>query len=60
MGNQDHVKVAWALSTALEVLQQLGIPVASHKIEGPPTTLTFLGISINTRLFELRLPQDKL
>ena len=44
---------AFALSTALELLQRLGIPVALHKIEGPSTTL---GISIDTTRFELRLP----
>ncbi len=37
-----------------------GIPVASQKTEGPTTTLTFLGILINTHTFELQLPRDKL
>ena len=51
---------ALALSIALELLQRLGIPVALHKIEGPSTTLTFLGIFIDTTRFELRLPREKL
>ncbi len=46
--------------TALATLDFLGIPVASYKIEGPTTTLTFLGILINTHTFELQLPLDKL
>ena len=60
LGEPGSGQGAFALSTALELLQHLGIPVASHKIEGPSTTLTFLGISIDTTRFELRLPRDKL
>ena len=52
LGEPGSGQGAFALSTALELLQRLGIPVASHKIEGP----TFLGISIGTTRFELRLP----
>jgi len=48
------------LALALEILGWLGIPVASHKTEGPSTTLVFLGILIDTHAFELRLPGDKL
>ncbi len=36
-------------------LDSLGIPVASQKTEGPTTTLTFLGILINTHTFKLQL-----
>ena len=32
------------LSTALETLHFLGIPVAANKTEGPTTSLVFLGI----------------
>ena len=35
-------------------------PVASEKIEGPATTLTYLGIEMDTVNMQLRLPQDKL
>ena len=48
------------LSKALEVFAYLGVPVAPLKIEGPATTLTFLGIDIDTHTFELRLPQTKM
>ena len=37
----------------------MGIPVATHKAEGPATCVTFLGILIDTQRFELRLPLDK-
>ena len=49
-----------ALALALEILGWLGIFVASHKTEGPSTTLVFLGIMIDTQTFELGLPGDKL
>ena len=39
---------------------ELGVPLAPEKQEGPSTTLTFLGIEIDTVRQELRLPQDKL
>ena len=38
----------------------LGIPVTSEKLEGPTTTLTFLGIVLNTSAQQLYLPLDKL
>eukprot|EP00731_Ephydatia_muelleri_P022108 Em0014g699a len=36
------------------------IPVASEKLEGPTTALTFLGIVLDTSAQQLRLPPDKL
>eukprot|EP00731_Ephydatia_muelleri_P037702 Em0540g2a len=46
--------------TMLRVCERLGIPVALDKLEGPVTTITFLGITIDTTLQQLRLPPDKL
>ncbi len=51
---------ARALTTALQVLQHLGVPVAEHKMEGPSTSGCFLGILIDTRNLELRLPREKI
>lgn len=48
------------LEKALEVCKSLGVPVAPNKTEGPSTTLTFLGITIDTVTGELRLPEEKL
>ncbi len=50
---------ARALTTATETLQWLGVPVANNKTEGPATLVVFLGIVIDTRSFELRLPLEK-
>ena len=38
----------------------LGVPLAAHKRAGPTTTLTFLGIEIDTVAGQIRLPSDKL
>eukprot|EP00731_Ephydatia_muelleri_P034980 Em0089g11a len=46
--------------TMLRVCERLGIPVALDKLEGPATTIMFLGITIDTTLQQLRLPPDKL
>ncbi len=48
------------LAAVLSALEALGVPVAQDKIEGPSTTITFLGILIDTCRFELRLPGPKL
>lgn len=48
------------MKTALDTLQYLEILVAVNKTEGPTTSLTFLGIFIDSHNFELRLPLDKL
>ena len=48
------------LSTIQKVCASLGIPLALEKVEGPSTTLTFLGITLNTMRMEARLPDDKL
>ena len=49
-----------ALSIVLDTFDELGVPVATHKTEGPSTCLSFLGILIDTHRMELRLPHDKL
>ena len=49
-----------ALCSTLSTCEELGLPVAPEKTEGPDTTLTFLGIEIDTVAGQLRLPQEKL
>ena len=48
------------LPLILGTLDSLGVPVAVHKVEGPATVVTFLGIVVDTIRRELRLPQAKL
>ena len=51
---------AAALRTAIPLCHRLGLPVAPAKVEGPDTTLVFLGIEIDSTRQEIRLPQTKL
>ena len=48
------------LTTLQRECSCLGVPIASHKTEGPTTCLVFLGIEIDTVAGELRLPDEKL
>lgn len=59
LGPPDSLDCERSLSILLDSASMLGIPIASHKTAGPATTLTFLGIEIDTIASELRLPEDK-
>ncbi|XP_045626177.1 uncharacterized protein [Procambarus clarkii] len=73
LGVQDVVKVLddflFVSSTYNECLrslrvfttlcERLGVPLAPHKTEGPCPCLTFLGLEIDARCMETRLPDDK-
>ena len=48
------------LKTFTQVCNELGIPLATEKLEGPSTSLTFLGIILDTHRMEIHLPKDKL
>lgn len=43
-----------------ETCQELSVPLAPVKQDGPSTVITFLGITIDAIRQELRLPEDKL
>ena len=49
-----------SVDTILQVCAKLGVPVAEDKQEGPSTTITFLGIELDSARQELRLPPQKL
>ena len=48
------------LHRALARCAMLGVPVASRKTEGPSTTLTFLGLELDTLSLTVQLPSVKL
>ena len=60
LGAPHSNEAADAKDSTLAVFGELGAPVAVHKTEGPSTSITFLGILIDTVTFQLKLPQDKL
>ena len=59
-GPPGQLTCSESTETMLRVCERLGIPVALDKLEGPATAITFLGITIDTTLQQLRLPPDKL
>ena len=42
------------------VCNELGVPIADHKRDGPTTRIVYLGIEIDTVASQLRLPPEKL
>ena len=47
------------MNLTCEVFQKLGVPLAPEKIFGPVSSLTYLGIVIDSQKMEIRLPADK-
>lgn len=60
VGPPQSLGCAQSLQTTLSICEELGVPVAAHKTEGPSSALTFLGIRIDTVSMELSLPPEKL
>ena len=48
------------VNTFVSLCAELGVPLATDKLEGPSTSLSFLGIVLDTNRMEIRLPSDKL
>ena len=59
-GEPDGTQCKAHLESALATCTTLGVPIAADKVEGPATTLTFLGIEIDSTTMQLRLPERKL
>ena len=59
-GDPGSQECAEALSTALRLCRELGVPISFLKVEGPVTLLIFLGILLDTVAGEIRLPDEKL
>ena len=49
-----------ALAITLATCEELGVPIAPDKTEGPSTSLAFLGIELNTASMSTSLPASKL
>ena len=59
-GPPESTQCAANLHQFLQVCDSLGIPVAMDKVEGPATTLTFLGLELDSVHQRIRLPPEKL
>ena len=53
--NQCHQ----SLDIFKQTCQKLGVPLAIEKVEGPSTSLTFLGITLDTAKMKIRLPDER-
>ena len=49
-----------SLQIMTSTCEELGMPLAKHKVAGPTSCMTVLGIKIDTKAGQLCLPQDKL
>ena len=58
--NPASPECSQSLRTMLQVFEELGLPIALDKLEGPVTHLTFLGFELDSFQMDLRLPADKL
>ena len=60
MGPADSATCHNNFAIIQRTCQELGVPLAMEKLEGPSHSLTFLGIELDTICMEARLPDDKL
>jgi len=60
MGPPESTVCQQNLNTFTSIRADLGVPLAADKLEGPSTSLFFLGIILDTEHMEIRLPADKL
>ncbi len=60
IGAPDTEERSSNLHTITYTCQELGLPLASEKLEGPTSKLTFQGIELDSSAMEMRLPSDKL
>ena len=59
-GQPGSAECARNLAIALETFRILGVPIALEKNEGPASSISYLGILIDTLKGELRIPAEKL
>lgn len=60
IGNPDSLECHNALMAFHSLADNIHLPIKHAKTVFPCTTLTFLGLEIDTIKFKIRLPQDKL
>lgn len=60
VGEPHSDQCTTSMAAALQTFIELGIPIEPEKSEGPATSLSTLGIEVDTIAMHLRLPADKL
>ena len=59
LGAPDSLECTHGLATTIAICEELGVPLAEENIEGPVTSLTFLGICLCSNPLQVPLPQEK-
>lgn len=59
-GAPSSGECAEALQVTLRICEELGVPLSPDKVEGPTTSLVFLGIVLDSTRLQVSLPPDKL
>jgi len=60
MGPPNSETCQQNIDTFISLCADIDVPLALDKLEGPSTSLSFLGITLDTERMEIRLPDDKL
>ena len=60
IANSSHRLCQQDMDTFLSFCARLGVPIAADKLEGPTTSLVYLGIEIDSVAMCIRLPKEKL
>ena len=60
IGKGDSDECAGNLEIMKRVCTKTGMPIEWDKVEGPATTISFLGMELDTTLMQIRLPKEKL
>lgn len=58
--NRGMVAAKLALDSIVKLFAELGIPISMNKLEGPTTSIVFLGILFDSESMTIRLDVDKL
>ena len=60
LGAQDSTECEENALTMHEACDRVGLPIEHEKVKGPATTISFVGIKLDSVAMEIRLPKDKL
>lgn len=58
--NNNYNESKQTITKFSQLCNNIGVPIAEHKTEGPSQCITFLGIELNTISRTAKLPKDKL
>ena len=59
-GRKDSNQCSLMMNSFQSCCDQMGVPVAVEKTEGPSTVIVFLGLELDSILMQIRIPMEKL